>query len=260
MSAEAAFDQDTVNRCELYLRQAYNDGIGDPARNGEWALIDACAPSWRTVMDVGACVGDWSLRVLAANPAAEVHCFEPFPPNVAALHRRLGDRAQIVPMALGAEESELHFHIAAQAGAGANLGSLYPQGPSGPEDSLKVAVIPLTDYCDAAGIERIDCLKIDAEGAEMAILEGALPLFRQGRIGLVQFEYGGTWIAARRYLKDVFDLLVGCNYRVGKLMQTGYRPVSDYFVEMETFRQSNWLLLHASAEEPAHGGLIDVSR
>jgi FkbM family methyltransferase len=56
-------------------------------------LIDVCAPAWQTVIDVGACIGDWSLRVLAANPAAEIHCFEPFPANVDALRKRMGERA-----------------------------------------------------------------------------------------------------------------------------------------------------------------------
>ncbi|MFD2264662.1 FkbM family methyltransferase [Lacibacterium aquatile] len=250
LTTAALDDQDAIAGCELYLRRVYNDGNGDPATNGEWALIERCARQWQVVFDVGACVGDWSSRTLGVNPKAEVHCFEPFPPNVEALRKRVGQQAHILPVALGSEAGEAVFHVPSQTGPGENLGSLYPQG-SGALVRLAVPMTTIADYCTDMEITQIDFLKIDAEGAEVSILEGARPLLEAGRIAALQFEYGGTWVSARHFMKDIFDLVAGTDYTVAKLMPDGCRIVADYFYEIESFRQSNWLLIRGSSDDGA---------
>jgi hypothetical protein len=45
-------------------------------------------------------------------------------------------------------------------------------------------------YCEERGIARIDLLKIDVEGAELQVLQGAQEMLRARRIGCVAFEFG----------------------------------------------------------------------
>jgi hypothetical protein len=44
------------------------------------------------------------------------------------------------------------------------------------------------------------------------VIKGALPLLREGRIGVLQFEYTIRWIASRSFLKDIFEIIAGLPY------------------------------------------------
>ena len=46
----------------------------------------------------------------------------------------------------------------------------------------------LDSYCKEVGVEFIDIVKLDTEGYELAVLQGAESLLRSGRIGMVYTE------------------------------------------------------------------------
>jgi len=73
------------------------------------------------------------------------------------------------------------------------------------------------------------------------VLEGAQSLVSEGRIGVIQFEYNWRWIGARRFLKDAFDTLGGCGYRIGKVTPRGVECYGAWHPELETFREGNYL-------------------
>lgn len=72
------------------------------------------------------------------------------------------------------------------------------------EDEV-VEAVTIDQVCGEEGIDQIALLKIDTEGNELAGLQGAVESLPQ--IRMIQFEYGGTAIDARIYLRDFFDLL-----------------------------------------------------
>ena len=53
---------------------------------------------------------------------------------------------------------------------------------------VTVDVVRLDTYCESRSIDRIDTLKVDVEGADAWVLEGAQRLLHAGRIGTVFFE------------------------------------------------------------------------
>ncbi len=53
----------------------------------------------------------------------------------------------------------------------------------------------------ARGIDTLDFLKIDTEGFERLVLEGASTALRGGRIRAIQLEYGLNWFRATQALK-----------------------------------------------------------
>lgn len=245
--AEAPVDTDLETACVKYVHRVRNDNNFDFERNGEANFIAMMAPLCRTVFDVGACVGDWTQKILARQPEALVHCFEPLPANHQALVRTLGKRAFVNGFALGAQNGALALHVPADRGAEKwELGSLYKR--HAPDvDSLTevtVAVRTLDDYCREQEIGGIDFLKIDTEGAEMDVLLGGASLFARGRVIAAQFEYGATWLDARRQLRDVFDFLADKPYAVGKLMPDGYMLIDRYQPLLDSFSYSNWVILH----------------
>jgi len=215
--------------------------------NGELTVARAVLPHCRLVFDVGANVGDWIAMALEIQPGAQYHCFEPsgptfrklssrpFPSNVNRNHFGLGNRA---------EERKLFVYGEA---VGAN--SLYLRvGAPEQQGSEEVVVIrTLDEYCAEKGIDGIDFVKIDVEGHELSVLQGASRMLGTSSIGVLQFEYGGAYIDARVLLKDVWDLVAasGGDYALYKIFPEGPRRVPEYRQTLETFQYSNWLIVRS---------------
>lgn len=114
---------------------------------------------WDLAIDVGAHVGLWS-RALVQR-FERVVAFEPLPQLRACLERNVvSERLQVVPMALGNEHGSVAFdYDAAHTGA-----THVAPGRKG--------LIPLGKLDDFR-LENVDFIKIDVEGFELQVLEGA---------------------------------------------------------------------------------------
>jgi hypothetical protein len=90
----------------------------------------------------------------------------------------------------------------------------------------------LDDFCAEESIARIDLLKIDAEGHELAVLDGMGSL----RPAKIQFEFGVS--GSRIFLRDFFDALT--NYTIYRILPKGLVRV-EYSERMEQFNTTNFL-------------------
>ena len=126
------------------------------------------------VADVGANIGYYALLFAAAvGPGGEVVCCEPEPDNLAELDRTLAwnqlVNVRVLPVALGESDGEVRLV------RGVN-GMVRPNG-GGPEDTV---VVPLRRL-DAILPGRVDLLKVDVEGYEGQVLNGAERLLQEYR-------------------------------------------------------------------------------
>jgi FkbM family methyltransferase len=228
-----------------------NDNEFDMARNGELRLARRVLPHARVVFDIGANVGDWTAAALEINPAAEIHAFEPSPTTFQILTaRHFPGSVHCNPFGLGdaAEERELFVY---EDGSGAN--ALYHRRglANQPVKSERVSLRTLDDYCRAQSVERIDFAKIDVEGHELTVLRGARRMLAAGAVGMVQFEYGGCYIDSHALLKDIWELVEETNpaYSFFKIYPNELRPAPAYQQAFETFRYSNWAIVHPDMKE-----------
>jgi len=149
----------------------------------------------RVVLDCGAHHGRVARDYLAAFPSADVYSFEPTPATFEVLKRNLAgvDRANPIRAAVGETEGELDFYIAPFEQAN----SLLPRHPGRPEreQTAKVRVRRIDEFCREAKIDRVDILKLDVEGYEGPALRGCGRMLDDGRIGIVlaetRFDSGG---------------------------------------------------------------------
>lgn len=92
-----------------------------------------------------------------------------------------------------------------------------------------VTCTTLDAFMEANGIERIDLLKIDTEGFDLAVLKGASHALDAGRIGTIQFEFIPANIVTGIRVRDFIDLLPG--YRLHRLCMNGsLMPLEPYDV------------------------------
>jgi FkbM family methyltransferase len=115
--------------------------------------------NWGLAIDIGAHVGMWSKHLV--QKFKRVIAFEPMPQMRACLDRNvISDRLQVVPIALGNEHGAVSFH--------------YDEAHSGAThiDREKAGLLPI-GRLDDFKLTGVGYIKIDTEGFELNVLEGA---------------------------------------------------------------------------------------
>jgi FkbM family methyltransferase len=144
---------------------------------GTLPLFFLMAESASTFIDIGAYVGIYTILAKTANPGIIAYAFEPVP----SIHKRLVEH-----MKMNHLEEGVFLEQAAVSDASVDSIPLYvPQNPWAPSASLlsdyktttknKISVrsYTLDEYVENREIENVDLVKIDVEGAESQVLEGA---------------------------------------------------------------------------------------
>lgn len=147
----------------------------------------------RTAIDVGANIGQTAVEFRKAWPNARIHCCEPASRTYAALVARINDPlTKCHQVAIGARREELTMHVPEEEGR-LDISSLQGDHPSLTGRAVReerVQVIALGDLLDQEGISRADYVKVDTEGHDLQVIEGARSLFKAGRIGILDVEVG----------------------------------------------------------------------
>ena len=237
-------------RAEHYLRRRKNFNY-DSKQNGEFELLIRLKKTdVRTVFDVGANQGLWTLESRELFPFAHTHSFEIIPSTFALLKKNTQnlDRITCNPFGLSDREGDAVAYTHPTASELATItsgGSEIHQVEFAKEN---VQVRTGDSYCSEHAIQKINFLKIDAEGAEGTILTGFSGMLEQQRIEVIQFEYGMANIYSRFLLKDFYSLLAPAGFAIGKLFSTGIR-FSPYRPENEDFRGPNFVAVHQAKPE-----------
>ena len=146
----------------------------------ERALFAELVQPGMTVLDIGAHAGLYTLIASRrTGPSGRVIAFEPSPRERERLlaHVRLNRSANVTieAAALGEREGEAELFVVDGSETGCN--SLRP-GDIGPGHTVAVRLRSLDEYARNAGLDRVDVIKMDVEGAELSVLRGAQSLVR----------------------------------------------------------------------------------
>ncbi|MBA2706441.1 MAG: FkbM family methyltransferase [Gemmatimonadaceae bacterium] len=147
--------------------------------------------SVNTVFDVGANVGQSYLRFRNDFPQAAIYCFEPVKSTYESLCLavRHDARARAEHLALGSTPGQQTIEASVEWNV---LNSVRDDVKNSASDvrAETVTIETLDNYCAVNAITAIDLLKIDSEGYEMEVLEGARQNLGAGSIGAVLCEVG----------------------------------------------------------------------
>lgn len=161
------------NRCER--RAIAGVRFWDPVERAAFGqAAQAAGPAGFVFVDAGANVGLYTLSVRAAALAAGVPfrglAIEPDPTNSARLRFNLAasgaDDLTVAPVALSATPGRIQLVSVGLA----NRGEVR-LADAGTENAVEVEAKPLLDVALAAGLERIDAMKVDIEGQEAQALD-----------------------------------------------------------------------------------------
>lgn len=183
-------------------------------------------PGW-VCADVGAHAGTITVRMAEyCAPGGKVVAFEPIPANFASLQARINDYRY---------SDRVQFQNCAVANVAGGTLDLFPGehsttwsvfGTNDKNGLREKTTVPVTslDAAFPAG-SRLDFIKIDVEGAESLVLQGAIRILADIRPAiLVEIHNAEAWAAA--------DLLWENDYRLFELDGTelprGHHPESPY--------------------------------
>ncbi len=178
-----------------------------------------------TVVDVGAHHGLYTLLASKrVGRRGRVVAIEPSPREGRRLakHLRLNRcrNVDVETCALGNRSGEADLYLVDGFRDWGN--SLRPPEVREPTRRVRVAVRTLDEVLAARGIERVDLIKLDAEGGELAVLEGAKRLLQMAPRPAILAEVEDVRTRAWGYqAREIMQLLARWNYRWFALSETG---------------------------------------
>jgi FkbM family methyltransferase len=196
------------------------------------------------VFDVGANRGDWTRFLLRRRPAARVVLFEPAAGCFPHIQPLLDDRVQLERSAVGAAIGTIQLWSSGPTDGAASVHPRHDSLFGGRQfTAAEVPITTLDAFIVQRGFARVDFVKLDIEGHELAALQGAQDSLRSGKIRALAFEFGIANVNSRTYLRDFWELLHPLGYGLWRITPAGRLvSVRSYYEDLEYFRGvSNYL-------------------
>ena len=167
----------------LFVSRGINRGY-DQIRDIKFLINEESHP---IVFDVGANDGEVIRLFVRAFPGARAYCFEPNPFIIKKLERNtkpFNKRVSVFNFALGDYEgsSVLNRYESDK------VSSLLNDRKGTIQNSTEVRVSSIDRFCSARDIKSISYLKIDTEGFDFRVLQGAKNLLCDNRVKFIEVE------------------------------------------------------------------------
>lgn len=174
----------------------------------------------RVVVDVGANRGDWSDALLSLSRPTVMYAFEPNPVVFEVMERRLAPRGvRCIQAAVGANAGVAMLNVEAQP----ELSSIRVLSTRGRaihqvgDISRKIEVKLVTLDEELSGLEEISLLKLDVQGYESEVIDGARKVLARTKCLVTEILYEGdyyqdasTCLELARLIESVSPLRLSC--------------------------------------------------
>lgn len=186
------------------------------SRSAAKSSMQAVSPC---VFDIGHNTGEFTkTAIMAFGIGTTVHAFEPNP-DVEFLYEK-APNVKISRVAVASSPGSLTLYVPTfhnETKSSSHLASLAnrPCFSSFDHSYIKTVPVPVTtvdDYCMENSVTYIDYLKIDTEGYELDVFQGARNMLGNKRVACGQFEIGSTFTERGYTVEEVVRLLHELDY------------------------------------------------
>ena len=172
-------------------------------------------------IDVGAHHGETTMPFAAARPDLIVYAFEP---NPVAAHWMMGRLRNyvVLPMAVALEDGVAEFKVAAYEQSSSLLAiddevARNWTGGDGKFEILKTNKVPtmrLDTFLDGMKIDKVDFLKVDAQGSDLDVVKSAGARLADVRRVQLEVATGGSLYQGAASRADVIAFMEGSGFRL----------------------------------------------
>ena len=205
-----------------------------PHESSEQLLVSKLVRHGMLVFDIGANVGDYSILFSKlVGHSGKVYSFEPTLSTFNKLKNRLFklNFNNVYPFqnAVYSDNTQIEFNEFSESFSAWNsIGKPQMLDPEGSGQYVPIVsteiveAITLDYFCKNNNILKIDYLKIDVEGAESDVLQGAIDLLKNKAIYFIQFEISQKMLEGlNRSAKSTFDILIEHGYECHRINKNG---------------------------------------
>ncbi len=196
--------------------------------SGEKYLIDKILSQYdcRVVFDVGANEGDYS-EIFSLRSNCQVFSFEPHPVNFARLKKKFsGDNVYLFQIGLSDKEETVTL-FDYKDNPGSQHASIYKHAITDLRNveagEIQVEMKTIDGFARTNNISKINLLKIDTEGNEYKVLEGAVNCIKNKMIDIIHFEFNEMNVISRVFFKDFVAILK--DYNLYRLLPNDLLPL-----------------------------------
>ncbi len=209
---------------ESLSARGYNNFQNNYLSGESFFIENILAPSNpKLCFDIGANIGAYTKEILEKTQASVVS-FEPMPTAFEMLKKNVADfegRIVVENKGVGARSETLTIHYNPNALAHASF-SEDVKNVSYVSNEMKaeVPVTTLDEYCAENSITEVDFIKIDTEGFEAEVFEGALHVFGGIKPRFIQIEFNWHQLFRNTSLNYFAEKLP--DYEVYQLLPNGW--------------------------------------
>lgn len=192
-----------------------------------------------TILDIGANIGAYSLFGTRASTVERVVAFEANPETIKELRvnvtaNGLEDRIRVEGKAVSSESGPVSFGVVSSFSGANSVVKTSIHDSTSFHKQIRVEAIRLDDYFSSMSGQRL-AIKVDVEGHEAAVIQGARTMLRsnQAVIQLEGYENGKTSALAELE-------------RLGYARLTGIGP-DHYFTNIDTFESARIVCVYEQA-------------
>ena len=179
---------------------------------------------FNTVVDVGANEGQFAEKILCVFPHANIYCFEPLPPVYQKLKLNFEKRANVHPFNFGlgafASEMSMQYNEYSPSSSLLEMLELHKSNFDFAVKSVPIAIqIRTLDSFFMEPVTGPMLLKVDVQGYEMPVLQGADSILQQASVIILETCFYPLY--KDQYLfEDLYEYLVKKGFRyVGSVEQ-----------------------------------------
>jgi FkbM family methyltransferase len=219
---------------QLFWYGFYEKEVGD--------LLKKSVKPGDVFLDLGANIGYFSLLVANNSPSVKVISFEP----VADLFQNMNNNISLnniknistINVAVGEINEEKELFVSAPDNMGMSSFK-QPENYSGKNERVKVVTID--DWFKTSGLTRIDIIKLDIEGSELAALKGMKEVLQEQKAVLIVEINPGTLSMFKLKPSDIYDYLKQLNFEGFLILENG---ILEYLAQPEINQTTNVLFIH----------------
>jgi FkbM family methyltransferase len=239
-----------------FLQQLIGIGSGSfTSESGEKAIFKLLKEKSKPldslcVFDVGANQGQFLgiAQLHLQNLKVEIHAFEPsqYTYQILCKSAKSYKNVNLNNTALGMQigQTELYYDKGGSGLASLSKRKLDHFGIDF-NCSETITINTLDNYCSSHNIQKIDLLKIDVEGYELHVLQGASEMLKNRQIKMISFEFGSCNIDSRIFFQELYYFLERHEMNsIFRITPSGYlRPILEYREVYEQFLTTNFIAL-----------------